>query len=117
MTSRLGGTASAFPEVREIHVESLLGNRLRDIDGNSLGRIRDVIAEVEGTDWVVREVHIGKGALVQRLIELSTLLPFVDRLVRKATKRYRVPWAQLDLADPSSPRTTVRRGELERTDR
>lgn len=116
MTARPGVARSCLVEGLEIHVESLLGNRLRDVDGKSLGRIREVVAAVEGTDWVVREVHIGKGALIERLIELSTVLPFVDRLQQRLTRRYRVPWGHLDLADPSRPRATVRRGELERVD-
>jgi hypothetical protein len=101
----------------EIHVESLVGHRLRDVDGTSLGRIEEIVAEVEGTDWVVVEVHVGPGALLERLVELSTIVPFLERLPRRFISRYRIPWAYLDLTNPKRPRATVRRSGLERLSR
>jgi hypothetical protein len=92
----------------------LVSYKLRDADGRSLGRIEEIIAEIQGTDWVVTEVHIGPGALLERLLELSTLVPFLDRLQRHLRRRYRLRWNQLDFSDLAHPRATVSRGELER---
>jgi hypothetical protein len=99
--------------VREVRVESLLGHRLRGVDGESLGRIEEIVAEIRGTEWVVTEVHVGRGALLERLVELTTLVPRFGAPQRMLGRR-RVPWAQIDFSDPSRPRATVRRSELER---
>ena len=99
---------------RELRLESLLGHRVRGADGKSLGRIEEIIAEIRGTDWIVVEVHVGPGALLERLTELTSLVPLFGPLQRRLGARHRVAWDQLDLSDPSRPRATVRRDDLER---
>ena len=101
------------PTVRELRVESLLGHRLRGADGKSLGRIEEVVAEIRGTDWIVVEVHVGPGALLERLAELTSLVPLFGPLQRRLGARHRVPWDRLDLSDPSRPRALAVRDELE----
>jgi hypothetical protein len=86
---------------------------MRDAAGKSLGRIEEVVAEISGTDWIVIEVHLGPGALMERLLEISTLIPLSALLRRRFRQRVRVPWDRLDLNDPARPRATVRRDELE----
>lgn len=103
--------------VRELRVESLLGHRLRGADGKSLGRIEEIVAEIRGTDWIVVEVHVGRGALLERLTELTSLVPIVSALQHRLGERRRVPWDRLDFSDPSHPRATVRHEELERVPR
>lgn len=98
---------------REIHLESLLGKRLVDQDGHSLGRIEELVAELRGLDWVVIEVEVGPAALVARLLEISTLVPFLG-VLRRSIARHRVAWHQLDLTDPDHPKISVRRSEVER---
>ena len=112
----IAGSAIASSEaaVREMRVESLLGHRLRGADGKSLGRIEEIVAEIRGTDWIVVEVHLGPGALLERLTELTSLVPLFAPLQRRLGARHRVKWEQLDLTDPSHPRATVRRDDLER---
>jgi len=106
--------APAGAVVRELHVESLLGHHLRGAHGESLGRIEEIVAEVRGTDWVVVEVHVGSGALFERLAELTSLVPLFGALQRRLSARHRVPWERIDFSDPSHPRVTVRRSDLER---
>lgn len=101
-------------EARELRVEALLGHRLRGADGKSLGRIEEIVAEIRGTDWIVLEVHVGRGALLERLTELTSLIPLMSALRHRLGERRRVPWDQLDLSDPSQPRALVRQGDLER---
>jgi sporulation protein YlmC with PRC-barrel domain len=113
---------TAYPEVRgtdvratrEVRVEELLGKRVRDPSGAHIGRIEELIAEVQGTEMVVVEVHLGSGALLERLAEFAGGIPPFGFLRRAIGKDYRVPWQQLDLRDPAHPRVTVRRAELER---
>jgi len=105
--------AASDVAVREIRVESLLGHHLRGADGKSLGRIEEIVAEIRGMDWIVVEVHVGPGALVERLTELTSIVPLFGAVQRRIGRRHRVPWDRLDLTDPSHPRATVRRDELE----
>lgn len=112
----IADSSSVVPQatVRELHLESLLGHRLRGADGKSLGRIEEVVAEIRGSDWIVVEVHVGPGALLERLAELTSLVPLFGALQRRLGARHRVSWDRLDLSDPSRPRASVRRDELER---
>jgi sporulation protein YlmC with PRC-barrel domain len=107
--------AAVSETFREARVEELLGKKLCDSDGHKVGRIEELIAELRGTDLVVVEVHLGRGALLERLGELSTLVPLFGGLQRRLERRIRVPWHQLDLTDPDHPRATVRRAELQPT--
>lgn len=111
--------SSPTPDVsgREIHVEALLGSRIRDADGKCLGRIEEMIAELQGTEWLVVEYHVGPGALLERVVELSLIVPLLGRMGGRWNTRYRVSWNQLDLSDPDQPRLTVRQSEIERITR
>lgn len=104
---------SANEVCREARVEELLGRKIRDADGRKIGRIEELVAEWQGTDLVVVEVHVGRGALLERLIDLATLIPYSATLQRQLRHLRRIPWRQLDLSDPDNPRTTVRQKELE----
>ena len=98
----------------EIHVESLVGRTLLDPDGRKVGRVEELLVEQVGIDWVVVELHVGIGALLERVVELSTLVPLMGGLRRKLSNRYRVPWQHLDLRDPDHPRSLVRLADLKR---
>lgn len=91
----------------EINVEQLIGRHVRDSHGKNVGRIEEVIAEIRDTDWVVVEVHLGRGALLERLVDLSTLVPVIGTLAKRSRKRYRLAWSELDLTDPDRPRALV----------
>ena len=106
-------SASESP-AREIHVEALVGRALRDVDGRKVGRVEELVVEQLDAHWLVVEVHVGVGALIERIVELSTLVPMMSALRRRLSKRYRVPWQQLDLSDPDRPRALVRLGDLKR---
>lgn len=113
----LPSTSWAAPDAssgQEISVERLLGRRVRDPDGNTLGRVEEIIAEIRGTEWTVIEVHLGVGALVGRLVEISSLVPIIGKLAWSERKRYRLLWNELDLSDPDHPRSLVRHVDLER---
>ena len=95
----------------EAHVEHLLGRRVRDVDGAIIGRLEEIHVENIDGDEVVTEYHIGRAALIERMGAFITQLPFF-RYIPFARKGYRVPWDQLDLADPLQPRVTVTRAAL-----
>ena len=97
---------------REARVEELLGRKVRDVTGRTVGRIEELVAERWGTDLVVIEVHVGPGALLERLVDLATLISHSGPLQRQLRKRRRIRWQQLDLTNPDRPLVTVRREEL-----
>jgi sporulation protein YlmC with PRC-barrel domain len=63
---------------REIRLEDLVGRRVRNANGQVVGKIREVEAEWHGHRCVVTSFHLGDGA--------------------------RVPVSALDLSNPSAPR-------------
>jgi hypothetical protein len=111
-------TSSEKPRLQnrscELNIEHLVGRAVRDPEGKKVGRIEELIAEIRGTDWLVVEVHLGGGALLERLVDISTLVPVIGKLANRSRKRYRLEWGQLDLTDPNHPRSLVRRTGLER---
>jgi len=99
----------------EAHVEHLLGRRVRDVDGQVVGRLEELHVQVVDGEHVVTEYHIGPAALFERAGAFITELPFF-RYIPFARKGYRVPWTQVDLSDPHRPRITTRRSELRTMD-
>lgn len=93
---------------REIHLELLLGRKVRDSRGRPAGRIEEVAADRQDLDCVVREFHLGPHALLERL---SLPLMRIVRGPRHGIRR--VPWDRLDLSDPAQPRLTCPLDELE----
>ena len=106
---------------REIRIEELIGRRVRDADGRVVGRIEEMVCEIElherGRDYVVRTLQIGTfgaldalgGSRVLRLL-LRTLLP------SRAYRCLDVPWNGIELSDPRRPRLIRMAAETGRAD-
>jgi sporulation protein YlmC with PRC-barrel domain len=90
---------------REIHLEQLLGRRVRDVHGRIVGRIEEFQLAVENGETIIAEFHLGPDALWERLGGAALQLPFVRALSQRA-RRTRVPWQQVDLSDPADVRLT-----------
>ena len=88
----------------EVHVERLLGRRVRDTTGRVVGRIEEIHTDDNG---VVSEFLLGPAALWERLGQSTLELPFV-RLLGLQRSAHRVPWNGLDLTDADRPRMTTR---------
>jgi sporulation protein YlmC with PRC-barrel domain len=103
--------------VREIRVSELVGRRVRDPDGRSVGRVEELICEIElrpdGRDYVVRELHVGAAGFLEGIAG-GTLLRSLCRTLGRGSgyTRYRVPWEALDLTDVERPRIKIRREEM-----
>jgi hypothetical protein len=97
----------------EGRVELMLGRRVVDPDGEVVGRLEEVVAELEGDGYVVREFHVGAFAMAERLGG-GMLGRALLRLVggRRVYRGYAVPWELMDLSDPERPRVTVPKREL-----
>ncbi len=99
--------------MRELHVELLLGTKVIDRAGRSVGRIEEVIADRRDGGWIVREVHLGPDALLERLAVTASRIPFLG-VLRGARASRRVPWDRLDLSRPDEPRLRCEVDELPR---
>lgn len=100
-------------ETREVHVERLLGRRVRDARAEMVGRIEELTCDLVGPDAVVREVHLGPAALAERFGAFAVQLPFL-RTIPFERWEYRVPWPLVDLADPDRPRLRCAKADLDR---
>lgn len=97
----------------ELHVERIIGKKVRDAGGAVVGRIGEVIVENVGGEYVLTEVHLGAAAMLERVGAFVTQLPYFA-LIRMPRWEYRVSWEHFDWTDPSKPRLRVRRADLER---
>lgn len=101
-------------EVRqEVHLELLLGRPVVNAAGRRIGRIEEVRAGPGGgedhEDYVVEEYLIGPFGLLERLFDTAAELPVLRALgLGRRLRRHAIPWHQLDLSDPHTPRFVTR---------
>jgi hypothetical protein len=93
----------------EIHLEDLLGRRVRDPSGRAIGRLEEFRARREGEHWVVAEYDIGPTALLERLAVRHLGIRWPGRV-----QGYRANWDQLDVSDPKHPMLTCGVDELKK---
>jgi hypothetical protein len=90
----------------EVRVDRLAGRMVRDPAGKKVGKIRELIAEVEGPgsgQYVVREFHLSTGGLVEALGGTQLARVLADRFGSRSN-RLVIGWRDLDLSDPERPR-------------
>ena len=107
----------------EIRIERLIGQRVFALNGRPVGRIAEICAEPHGKQLAVKEYHVGTYAALESLAAVSigrALLSLLPMRGKRGRNRrglyrggYRIPWDQLDLADPSHPRLRCSVEELE----
>lgn len=100
-----GGPVPVRASAKEARVERLIGRRVLDLRGRSIGRLEEIRAEPDHDGYRVSEYLIGSYGLIERLA--------MTRLWRRA-RGYRARWDQIDLSDPDCPRLTCPTGELVR---
>jgi sporulation protein YlmC with PRC-barrel domain len=99
----------------EINVERLIGKRVFALNGQSVGRLEEVRAELRGGECLVEEYHVGSYAVFERLAALHLGRALLKKFgAHKHGGGYRVPWDKLDLSDPARPRLRCPVGELEK---
>ena len=97
----------------EINVELLLGTKVRDVDGEEVGRIEEFRVERDDKTCLVEAYLIGASAVIQRLSAWTLVRP-IERLLnaRKIYAVYRIPWEDMDLSDPAHPRLRTAKRDL-----
>ncbi len=88
----------------ELNVELLLNRRVYGADGKPVGRLEEVRVEPRGGELFVIEYLVGTYAFMERLARgaVGRAVLHTFGAARKG-EGYRVPWDQLDLADPQRP--------------
>jgi sporulation protein YlmC with PRC-barrel domain len=94
--------------MNEINVELLIGRKVCDANGRTIGRIEEIVAEEKGDGLFVSEYHVGTYGMMERFSVFHVgvgLLRFLGARGH-AAKPKRIPWNELDLSDPEKPRWT-----------
>jgi sporulation protein YlmC with PRC-barrel domain len=100
---------------QEIHLELLLGKRVFALNGQSIGRLEEVRAELNARGHCfVTEFLIGSYAFLERLSAFRMGREIMRTLRLRRKEGYRVRWEQLDLSDPRRPRLLCEVDELVR---
>lgn len=98
----------------EIRIELLIGRKVHDVDGETIGRIQDIRGEQRDKDFLVEAYLVGASALVERLAAWSLIRPIRRLLPGSLYSMYRIPWNEMDLTDRQHPRLTVTKSQLRR---
>ena len=91
----------------EVRLELLLGRRVRDTHGRSIGRIKEVRSERRDGEWVVVEFLVGRYALFERLAASSLARAILHSGRVSRGRPGRIGWDEIDLSDPADPRLRV----------
>lgn len=97
----------------EINVELLIGRKVRDVDGEKVGRIEEFKVERDGKSCVLDSYLIGSSALIERLAAWTLVRPIARALHgHRFYSLYQVPWQDMDLSDPRNPRLRIAKRDL-----
>ena len=97
----------------ETNAELLLGRKVRDINGEKVGRIEEFDVERGDTACLVEAYRIGASGVIDRLSAWSLIRPIAKLLRRHHVfAAYRVPWDEMDLSDPENPKLRIAKDDL-----
>ena len=98
---------------REIHLELLIGKRVFALNGQSIGRLEEVRAELNNRgSCFVTEFLVGSYAVLERLAALKIGRAMLRVLRLRKSEGYRIRWDQIDLSDPRRPQLACEVDEL-----
>jgi sporulation protein YlmC with PRC-barrel domain len=98
---------------QEIHLELLIGKRVFALNGQPVGRLEEVRAELNARDYCfVTEFLTGSYAILERL-SVWRIGRAILRTLHMKREGYRIRWEQLDLSDPKRPQLKCEVEELE----
>lgn len=100
---------------QEIHVELLIGKQVFALNGQAIGRLEEVRAELNARGFCfVTEFLVGSYAFLERMSAWRMGREILRKLHMRRKEGYRVRWEQLDLSDPRRPRLLCEVEELMR---
>jgi sporulation protein YlmC with PRC-barrel domain len=97
----------------EVKVELLIGAKVRDVNGEKVGRIEEILVERQDNGLLVESFLVGASALISRLSAWTLVRPINRSLKeRHVYSAYEIPWQDLDLTDPKRPKLRTARKDL-----
>ena len=89
-----------------LRADLVVGRKLRDRDGQVLGKIRELRIELEAPgarDYVVRELELSPPSLLESLVgpQFATI---AARWLGRKPRRFTLAWDRVDFSDPRKPR-------------
>ena len=97
---------------QEVHLELLIGKRVFALNGQPVGRLEEVRAQLNERGYCfVTEFLIGSYAILERL-SVWRIGRAILRTLHVRKEGYRIPWEQLDLSDPNRPQLKCEVNEL-----
>ena len=97
--------------MHEVQLHHLIGARVRDARGESVGRIEELCVERRDNDAYVTEFLVGEYGMLERLAG-DVLTRALLRLLPSVHRGRRIAWELLDLDDPRHPRVRVTKDAL-----
>jgi hypothetical protein len=96
-----------------IHLQKLLGRKVRDVNGKSAGHIQEFVARRRDGAYVIEEVHLGRRALMERLSVPAVSMFFLHFIgASRHAAAHCVRWEDLDVSDPRNPKLRISRDQL-----
>jgi len=97
---------------QEVHLELLIGKRVFALNGQAVGRLEEVRAQLnERNTCFVTEFLMGSYAMLERL-SVWRIGRAILRTLHIRKEGYRIRWEQLDLSDPTRPQLKCEVDEL-----
>ena len=97
---------------QEVHLELLIGRRVFALNGQPVGRLEEVRAQLNERGYCfVTEFLIGSYGILERL-SVWRIGRAILRTLHVRRNGYRIRWEQLDLADPTRPQLKCEVDEL-----
>ena len=97
---------------QEVHLELLIGKRVFALNGQPIGRLEEVRAELNSRGYCfVTEFLIGSYGILERL-SVWRIGRAILRTLHVRKEGYRIHWEQLDLSDPTRPQLKCEVDEL-----
>jgi hypothetical protein len=89
-----------------LNIELLIGRKVVDANGKTVGRIEEFVAVRRGGDLVVTEFHVGRLGFAERFSAHGAAMTFIRFFGghRRTRTPQRIKWRDLDLSDPEHPR-------------
>jgi len=97
---------------QEVHLELLIGKRVFALNGQPVGRLEEVRAQLNERGYCfVTEFLIGSYAILERL-SVWRIGRAILRTLHIRKQGYRIGWEELDLSDPNRPQLKCEVNEL-----
>jgi sporulation protein YlmC with PRC-barrel domain len=95
----------------DLLLSHLVGRVVHDVDGRKVGRIEELIAQIElhehGNDYVISEFHVGAYGFFEALTGSRFARKILQRVKPLAGyRKFQIPWEWMDLSDFDHPRVT-----------